>query len=74
MFGLPFRVKDKTYYELTNVFSKFAKLTYIKYHFYSNTIIRIDSCNINLDFSDSNNDITVLPYQIMIFGKYCDLF
>src|SRR5579871_4664158 len=74
MFSLPFRVKDETYYELTNVFSKFAKITYIKYYFYSNTTIKIDSYNIILDFSDSNNDITVLLYQIIVFGKYYNLF
>ena len=67
-------MKDVTYYKLINIFSKFAKVTYIKYYFYSNTTIRIDSYNIILDFSDSNNDITVLPCQIMIFSKYSDLF
>src|SRR5579871_4629221 len=74
VFGLSFRVKDETYYKLTNVFSKFAKVTHIKYYFYSNTTIKIDSCNIILDFSDSNNDIAVLLYQIIIFDKYYNLF
>src|SRR5579871_446358 len=49
-------------------------MTHVKYYFYSNTTIRIDSYNIILDFSDFNNDITVLPYQIIVFDKYCDLF
>src|SRR5579871_1242387 len=74
MFSLPFRVKDKIYYKLINIFFKFTKVTYIKYYFYSNTIIKIDSYNIILDFSDFNNNIIVLLYQIMIFGKYYNLF
>src|SRR5579871_2824342 len=74
VFGLSFRVKDETYYKLTNVFSKFAKVTHIKYYFYSNTTIKMDSYNIILDISDFNNDITVILYQIIVFGKYYDLF
>ena len=62
MFSLLFRVKDEIYYKLTNVFSKFAKVTHVKYHFYSNTTIKIDSYNIILDFSDINNNIKVLLY------------
>ena len=62
VFGLFFSVKDKTYYKLTNIFSKFAKIIYIKYYFYFNTTIKIDSYNIILDFSDFNNNIIVLLY------------
>ena len=55
-------MKDETYYKLTNIFSKFAKVTHIKYYFYSNTIIKIDSYNIILDFSNIINDIKILLY------------
>jgi hypothetical protein len=74
VFGMPFRSKEETYHELINVFSKYAKVSHVKYHFYTNTDIRMDSCNIVLDFSNTNYTVGILPRQISIFGKFCDLF
>jgi Zinc knuckle len=72
--GLPFKSKEETYYELIHAFAEYADVSHIKYHFYDNTTIRMDSCNVILDFSLSNTSANMLPRQIPVFGKLCDLF
>ena len=61
VFGLPFRLKEDTNAELTKVFSRYARLLYVKYNYYTGTSMRMDSCNVILDFSNTNNIVSILP-------------
>jgi hypothetical protein len=72
--GLPFRNKEDTYHELVQVFAPYGSVAQVKFHYYTNTTVRMDSCHVVLELRTADVTVADVPRTLPVFSKYCDLF